>query len=86
MDHKKTIINTMARKDHENIKSKMFMFNCFGYILECDGRISLYEFDGQLSDIELKCLYPIHPVNGILLVRSSYCAGDEGYCCDFGGF
>ena len=29
---------------------------------------------------------PIHPVNGILLIRSSHCVGHESYCCDFGGF
>ena len=42
--HKKTINNTVAKKDHENIKIKIFMFNYFCLILESDERISLNKF------------------------------------------
>ena len=45
-DHKKTIINIVAKKDHEYIEVKIFTFNCFGKIIERDGRISLYKFGG----------------------------------------
>ena len=41
---------------------------------------------GQLTDIVFEYLCHIRPVNGILLGRSAWCVGHEGYCCDLDGF
>ena len=43
-------------------------------------------FDGLLPHIAVRCLWRIHLVNGIFLVRSHWCAVHEGCCCVYSGF
>ena len=53
---------------------------------ERDESISKSNLGGQLTDIVFDYLCLIHSVDGILLDRSAWCVGHEGYFCELGGF
>ena len=52
----------LAKKGYKNNDIEIFRFNCFSLISQQERSISPSSFDGQLSDIVVKCLCFVNPV------------------------
>ena len=60
----------LAKKGYKNNDIKIFRFNCFSLISKHERSISPSSFEGQLSDIAVKCLCYVNPVWPLFVLGS----------------